>query len=847
MPTSQMSASFLPRQPLSRDSQDSPAWAQCSQSRLHLPALVTVQLFLAALALVAIPSTAAIAAAPEFSAAEIEHFEKQIRPLLHRHCYECHSGESKTLHASLRVDRRESLAAGGDSGPALLPGKPEESLLIQVLRYDGDIQMPPQGKLSKAEIRLLTEWVRDGAPFPASAADAGSGPRQVDIEQGRKFWSFQPLQTGDLPPLKSHDGGLAEWPRSRMDHFVLAKLQEQGLRPSPPAERGTLARRLAFDLTGLPPTPEQVRALAADDSPEAVERYVEQLLESPAYGERWARHWLDLARYTDVTASWLNKTGQAHLYRDWVVEALNEDLPYDEFVRRQLAADHLDVPPDQLRALGLLGLSPTYWKELKLPAEIIKVIVADEWEERVDVVSRTFLGLTVACARCHDHKFDPITTQDFYALAGVFASSRIVERPLIGEEAFAPVRKARAAVESLEKELAALEKQKPQPPKAEPNAAAQETAKAQEAYQKALAEHEGEAQQLRQRIAQWKQTPDYNAAMAHVVSDESLYVVRAGKTMDSGTKLDYRPGPRDLPVFIRGNPNRPGEITPRRYIEVLSESEPEPFSHGSGRLDLALAITQQSAPLAARVMVNRIWLEHFGRGLVETPSNFGQLGARPSHPALLDDLAQRFIEHHWSLKWLHQEIVTSATYLQASDARDEALAVDPDNRWLWRMNRRRLPLEPWRDAMLSATGELDRRLGGEGLKIDDPKNDRRTLYASVHRRDMPQTLQIHDFPAPIAHSPRRVPTVTPLQGLFVLNSPFMQQRAAALPLQLESLETLPERVDALYWKLFSRGAEPEEIEVAKAFLGDQHADLRGEKWQQYAHALLGCNEFQFVD
>ena len=793
-----------------------------------------------------VPTVALSAESPRFSTAQLEHFEKHIRPLLHKHCYECHSAAAKTLHGSLRVDRREALAKGGDSGPAFLPGKPDESLLIQVLRYDGDIQMPPKGKLAESEIQQLAEWVREGAPFPA-AAPVESGGREFSIEEGRKFWSFQPLATHQ-PPV-SDNPALQAWPRSRTDQFVLAAMQDHGLTPSPQAERATLARRLAFDLTGLPPTPEQVRALVDDSSPKAIDRYVERLLDSPAYGERWARHWLDLARYTDVTASWLNETGQAHLYRDWVVEALNEDLPYDEFVRRQLAADHLDLPPDQVRALGLLGLSPTYWKELKLPAEIIKVIVADEWEERVDVVSRTFLGLTVACARCHDHKFDPITTKDYYALAGVFASSRIVERPLIAEEAFAPVREAREAVERLEKELAAWEKKKPKPPakSAAKPTAGDATADQAESYETALAKHEAKAKELRQQIAEYKQTPNYDTPMAHVVSDESLHVLRAGKTMDSGAKLDYRKEPRDLPVFIRGNPNRSGELTPRRYLEVLCDGEPTPFTKGSGRLELAQAITTQSAALTARVMVNRIWLEHFGRGLVETPSNFGQLGARPSHPKLLDDLAQRFMDHGWSLKWLHQEIVTSATYLQSSEAREDAIALDADNRWLWRMNRRRLALEPWRDAMLAVTGELDRTMGGAGLKIDDLKNDRRTLYASVHRRDMPQTLQIHDFPAPIAHSPRRVATVTPLQGLFVLNSPFLQQRAAALPLRFESLGSLPERVDAIYWTMFGRPADSGEIELAASFLGDQHADLRSERWRQYAHVLLGCNEFQFVD
>ena len=789
---------------------------------------------------------------PEFSAAEIEHFERHVRPLLHKHCYECHSGEAKTLHGSLRVDGRQHLLRGGDTGPAVIAGKPAASLLISAIQYDGDIQMPPEGKLSEQQIAVLVEWVSRGAPFPGGEAQQ-DGPRKVDIAEGRKFWSFQPLHPSPQPPNSPHPNPPSPanpkertWARNRIDGFVQARLREHGLKPSPMADRATLARRLTFDLTGLPPTPEAIQQFAADESPRAIERFVEQLLANPAYGERWGRHWLDLARYTDVTATWLNKTGQAHLYRDWVVQALNDDVPYDDFVRRQLATDYLEhTGPEDLPALGLLGLSPTYWKELKLPAEIIKVIVADEWEERVDVVSRTFLGLTVACARCHDHKFDPITTRDYYALAGVFASCRITEKPLIDEKLYAPAKAARETWEQRKKDLAALQKKKPQPPK---KAGEKEPSEAEQAkYEEAIGKHKEQVATITKQLQELRKTPHFDAPLAHVVADESLYVVRAGKTMDSGAKLDYRPESRDLPVFIRGNPNRHGEIVPRRYLEVLSGDSPLELRTGSGRLDLANAITQQSAPLAARVIVNRIWLEHFGRGIVETPSNFGQLGARPSHPGLLDDLAARFIQNGWSLKWLHREIVTSATYLQSSVSREAELENDPDNRWLWRMNRRRLMFEPWRDAMLSATGELDRSLGGPAQKVDDPSNVRRTLYASIHRRDMPQMLQIHDFPAPIAHSPRRVSTITPLQGLYVLNSDFIQLRAEKLSLQFEKLPTLAARVDAMHWRLLGRSATQQEQELAKEFLGEQAADLGSEAWRQYSQAMLGCNEFLFID
>ncbi|MCA9174853.1 MAG: PSD1 domain-containing protein [Planctomycetales bacterium] len=789
----------------------------------------------------------------ETAEADLEYFERSVRPLLHKHCYECHSAESKTLQGGLMLDSREALLRGGDSGPALVAGKPDESLLVTVLHYNNDdIQMPPRGKLSTSEIAAITEWVRRGAPLPDHGA-SDTAPRAVDIEAGRRFWSFQPL--GHYEPPQDDTG----WSANRVDRFVLAAMREQGLSPSPEADRRTLIRRLAFDLTGLPPTPEEVREFVADDSPQALERLVQRLLDSPAYGERWGRQWLDLARYTDATASWLNGTGQAHLYRDWVVQALNDDLPYDEFVRRQLATDCLEhTGPGDLPALGFLGLSPTYWKELKLPAEIIKVIVADEWEERVDVVSRTFLGLTVACARCHDHKFDPITTRDYYALAGVFASTRMSEKPLIPASAYEPARLARVEVERLAAQLATLKKQAPKatpPAKLDPAMPLppleEDPARALAAQQ---AVHAERVAGLEAKIAELKKTEHYDAPLAHVVMDESLYVVRAGETMDSGTKLEYRSGARDLPLFIRGNPNRTGEVIPRRYLEVLSAPEAEGFRHGSGRLELAEAITRQSAPLAARVIVNRIWLGHFGRGLVETPSNFGQLGARPSHPQLLDDLAERLIANGWSLKWLHRELVLSSTYRQSSAGRAEGLKTDPDNRWLWRMNRRRLDFESWRDSMLQASGELDRALGGAATKVDDPANVRRTLYSAVHRREMPQMLQIHDFPAPIAHSPMRVATTTPLQGLYVLNSEFVGQRARKLPLRVlaeqpgeQPAEELPAAIDRLYHVLYQRGATAAEQQLARDYLGADASDPQSKAWRQYAQALLGSNEFLFVD
>lgn len=760
------------------------------------------------------------AAKPKHSARDIEFFEKKIRPLLHKRCYTCHASTSKKLRGGLRLDTRKGLLAGGHSGKVIVAGQPDKSALIHAVRYGADSsQMPPAGKLPAAEIALLEAWVKRGAPFPASSKPATEG---IDFEAGRKFWSFQPLKRRSAVQVADR-----RHVRNRIDEFVLAQLQKRKLKPSASASRRVLIRRLSFDLTGLPPTPEEIDRFLKDRSPDAYEQLIERLLASPQYGERWARYWLDLARYTDASATWLDSTAQAYFYRDWVTRALNEDLPYNEFVMRQLATDKLShTGPRDIAALGFLGLSPTYWKELKLPSEIIKVIVADEWEERIDTVSRTFLGLTVACARCHDHKFDPISTEDYYALAGVFASTRMTERPLIPAKEYAPVARAKAEVKKLTAQIKKLKAKKPRPQ-----------------------DYAGQLRKLQARIKQIESsTPNYRTMLANAVKDESLYVRRAGKTPQSGTRLEYKSQPRDLRLFVRGNPNKLGPVIPRRFLRVLSKGKPEPFQQGSGRLELAKAIVNDAGPLAARVIVNRIWLAHFGRGLVDTPSNFGTQGTLPSHPDLLEDLTARFVENGWSLKWLHREIVLSATYRQKSRVADasggKAQIVDPENRWLWRMNRRRLDVEAWRDAMLACSGQLKTAIGGRSVKLDGRTNHRRTLYGTIHRREMPAMLRLHDFPDPTAHSPRRVATTTSLQALFVLNSPLLSTQSAALAkrLQRERPGDVTDQIQRAYQLLFGREATAAEVSLGREFLS-----AGGTAWPHYAQVLLGSNEFLFVD
>jgi hypothetical protein len=634
-------------------------------------------------------------------------------------------------------------------------------------------------------------------------AKKAEGPKPVP-------WSFAPLKRTALPKVKD-----VAWPKTRIDYFILAKMEAAGLKPAPRAEDRLLQRRLAFDLTGLPP--QDGSQFAVRSSRLEWSQAVDETLRSPHYGERWARHWLDLARYVDQTPDWLDSTKYSYLYRDWVVQALNEDMPYDRFVVRQLATDFLpECGPQDRVALGFIGLSPTYFKELQLPPEIIKTTVADEWEEHVDAIGRTFLGLTLACARCHDHKSDPITAQDYYALAGVFASVKLSELPTMTDEFWKPVEKARAAVASLEKQIKELAKKKP----------------------KDLKEQTAAMQAKIDAIK--TSTPHYNMQMANAVEEAALFVVN--KEKEHGTKLDYKMGmARDLELMKRGNPNDLGETVPRRFLSAFPSKTglPRKFNTGSGRLELAQAIVEDAAPLTARVIVNRVWKHHFGRGLVDTPSEFGNLGEAPTHPELLDDLAGRFMEHGWSLKWLHREILNSATWQQSSVAA-ESEKLDPENKLYSRMLRRRLDWEAWRDAILSATGQLDLKMGGPASAISDVKNLRRSLYGASDRQDMDPMLRIHDVPDPGAHNPWRTETITPLQGLFALNSPFMLEQGAIL-----GRWAMNRSADEVYARLFGRQPTQRESEVAKAFVSGSGADAA--VWSQYAQALLAGNEMLFVD
>lgn len=734
-------------------------------------------------------------------------FERRVRPVLAQRCYSCHSAAAGKKKGGLVLDGRSSILKGGASGPAVRPGRPEDSLLVQAIRHDDpSLQMPPSGKLPDHEIADIIAWVRQGAVVPeTTSVKAGR-------DQTRKHWAFQPLAESPAPVIKR-----AAWVRQPIDRWILAELENKGLEPSPEAPPRELLRRVTFDLIGLPPAPEEIDAFERD--PASYPQVVERLLASPHYGERWARTWLDLVRYCDRRESWADTGGQPYLYRDWVVQALNEDMPYDRFVRLQLAADQEPTArPGDIAALGFVGLSPSYWKELKLDKNVIRGVVAEEWEERIGTFSATFLGLTVACARCHDHKHDPITMADYYALAGVFASTRETARSLLPPGQIERLAPARAELGRLATSLKEIEKLK--------------TVEA-EARRGVL---EDDRRWLKGRY------PDLDRPLAVAVEDASLHVVADGPHR---TKLVYDAGKaQDVAMQMRGNPAQEGPVVPRRFLSVFSKGEP--FHQGSGRLELAKALFADASPLTARVMVNRVWKHHFGRGLVDTPSDFGLHGDRPSHPELLEHLARRFIAGGWSLRALHREIVLSSSYRQSSQVSELAAKVDPDNRLLGRMSRRRLDAEAWRDAMLAVTGALDPAVGGAPTDLGDAGNRRRTLYGLVVRRELHDFLRLHDVPDPTTHSANRVPTTTPLQQLFTLNSPMMQRHAELFATRLtKDASDTDSRIRQAYRLAYGRLPTATQIGVARAFLKTEGPADRA--WRDFAHVILASNEFQFVD
>jgi hypothetical protein len=928
-----------------------------------------------------------------------DFFEKKIRPILVQHCYPCHSKQSNKQRGGLLLDSRAGLLEGGDNGPAIVPGKPADSLLLKAIKHTSPkLKMPRDGKLAPEAIADLEHWITIGAPDPRTQKVVVKG---IDFEAAKKHWSYQPIRQPGVPAVKNKT-----WVPTPIDAFILAKLEEKNLGPSAPADSRTLLRRLYFDLIGLPPTPDEVEEFVAAwetagakaasggdpslarragvrEQERVWERVVDRLLRSPNYGERWGRHWLDVARYADTKDGVLmfgddRVRPYAYTYRDYVIRAFNEDTPFNRFVEEQLAADQIEpkVEPWRLGAMGFLTLGRQYDNNIH-----------DVIDDRIDTVSRGFLGLTVSCARCHDHKYDAIPTADYYSLYGVFANCetplelpladraedcktlseyekqagphrqklqqmvdsqyalltetarqrvgdylvrvatsepdlaetaiyflslaptdlrpplvhrwrRFLEQPSCSDDpVFGPWPElmklgdatyavdAAAVIDRWKKKpafnplvLDALQASKP----------ANKTAVARAYGQLLRSVHEqtkgkpasAPQQQLLEKLTS-KQSPCY-FPKAHTW----LYMSRGEKDAYGSMRIQFdkialklaNAPPRAMVlqdaadlveprIFLRGNPAVAGATVPRQFLRILAGEKRQPFTQGSGRLELARAIASPDNPLTSRVLVNRVWMHHFGEPLVSSPSDFGTRSTPPSHPELLDWLAWTFMQEGWSLKKLHRHIVMSAAYRQASFDRSEARKIDPENRLYWRAHRRRLDLEAMRDTLLVVAGRLDRTMGGRHVDIvNDPKNARRTVYGLVDRQSLPGLFRAFDFAVPDQSVERRPMTTVPQQALFGLNSPFLAEQAKALAARTAKLGGEP-RVRELYRLVYARNPEPAEIQAGLRFVEGAMPPpgrVNGEPekagvsmppqqrsqltpWQQYAQVLLLTNELMFVD
>ena len=862
----------------------------------------------------ALPS---MAAEPDYS-----HFENKIRPVLVEQCQSCHSetaAKAGKLKGNLKLDTREGLLKGGDNGPAIVAGKPGESLLLKTLKYDGDIQMPPTGKLDAKIVADFEKWIAAGAPDPRMTKEASAGG--IDLAKGREFWAFR------IPQIHKAPATTNPWAKTDLDKFILAKLVEKGMKPVAAADKRTLIRRVTLDLTGLPPTSDEVDAFENDPSPEAFARVVDRLLKSKQYGERGARMWLDVARYAEDQAHTFAVTPRtnAFRYRDWVIDAFNADMPYDRFVKLQIAGDLMAAedldPTTKIAGLGFLGLGAEYYKNT-----FREQAVADELDDRVDTLTRGFLGLTVSCARCHDHKFDPIPQRDYYSLAGIFNGTNLANTSLASVEETKKYADSQKAIKDGDDKVKAMlaEGAKKAVTAATPDAAkyvvaaqkviadkkktkamAEDLAKAEklnryflDRWVKAL-EASGDSQPLAplKEFAQPKPDLDgFTKKMTDAVKairdgkptgDQAVFVkafltdaaapffvppadaektlaeeadktklVELRATLDAAKKAAPTAPPTAavltgagtaMKVFIRGNPLKFGDLASKGFLQVLGDATAP--AKDFTRLDLANSIASKTNPLTARVIVNRVWQAHFGRGLVSTPSNFGKLGGPPSHPELLDTLAVGFMEHGWSLKWLHRQIVLSATY-QLSSANDQAnAAIDGDNTYLWKSTRHRLDIEQWRDGLLSVAGHLDPTAGGPTYNLADANNKRRTVYAKISRHELDGLLRLFDFPDANVTADKRTSTTVPQQQLFALNSEFMTIQAKAFAARIEKAASDDgERVKAAYRMAYQRTPSDKELSLGTKFTATKAnpAD-KLTRWQQYAQILLASNELMYVD
>jgi hypothetical protein len=886
----------------------------------------------------------------------VKFFNEKIQPILTASCYKCHSEAEGKSKGGLTLDTREALRRGGDSGPAIKAGAPEVSLLIKAVEYkDPDMQMPPKstgGKLPDADIALLKEWVKMGAPDPRSGAAKAIAAKLSGLtDKARSHWSFQPVKKPAVPRIQN-----ASWCLTPVDAFIMQKIEEKGLVASPFAEKETLIRRAYFDLIGLPPTPAQIDAFEKDTSPQAFAKVVEGLLASPHYGERWGRFWLDTARYADTVGGDRNNNDKddyrypyAWTFRDWVVNALNQDMPYDQFIVHQLAADLVpNNDPKNAAALGFITVGERFNNN------------NDLINDRIDVVSKGFLGLTVSCARCHDHMFDPIPTKDYYALHGVFRSIyEPDEKPMLNKPDPAKLKEFEAKIaeyeegdrktyfdvledgarqfrqkasayltaarlggsnneeklkqrekliedEKLDEQLANYARnrmrandrvwgplhafldmaegdydflghkkvdevvkgagKKYNPYIAEKFRGFKLTSIEQvlEVYGKTFEEMDAkceEAMKAARKVEKGKPTEidrdllELAGGIFRVHTADQLDTERVRDAVEAWPlrmrnkgrynfaainelKLTHdgapakamvvadRKDPRDSAVFVRGQSETPGETVPRGFLEVLSPGGKRmAFTKGSGRLELAQAVANKDNPLTARVIVNRVWLYHFGEGFVRTPDDLGTQAEKPSHPELIDYLAHWFVnEGKWSLKNLHRMIMLSKVYQIRSYAVKANEDIDPDNRYLWRANVRRLDFEAMRDSLLVMSGKLDRTLNGQPVNLtDEPYSFRRSIYGYIDRGNLPELMAHFDFSDPHMTNSKRTTTIVPQQALFLMNSPFtvdVARRIIARP-EVKNAPDDIRRVHSIYKIVFSRLPKPHEVKTAFDFLREE--------------------------
>lgn len=788
---------------------------------------------------------------------QIQFFESKIRPLLIKHCYDCHGPDEQ--ESGLRVDTFKDIVKGGKAGPLLVPGKPEQSILITAVKYQSsDLQMPPDEKLSKQEIADLTTWVKIGAPYPnadLSLLRKTNNKEKFDLAKEREFWSFQKVKKPAVPAVKNK-----AWVKNPIDQFVLHKLEQANIPPAKPADKRTLIRRTTFDLTGLPPTPAEIDDFLNDHSPQAFEKVVDRLLDSPHYGEHWARHWLDIARYADSNGLDENVAyGTAWKYRDYVVGALNKDKPYDLFLKEQLAGDLLGPAKDvaerneRLIATGFLLLGPKVLAEVdetKMEMDII--------DEQINTIGVSLMGMTLGCARCHDHKFDPISAYDYYGIAGILKSTKIMEHytkiarwhenSLATDAELKEQADWDQKIKAEETKVAALVKSENERLKTEGGKDFKLPAKPEPSYSK---DAQAQLKTIRAKVASLKkERPEVPTALG--ASEREV---------------------KDLPIHIRGSHLTLGETVPRHVPVVLNHQKPKPFSKKqSGRLEFAEWLVSRDHPLASRVIANRIWRWHFGKGIVATPDNFGRLGAKPTNQPLLDWMAADLMDQGWSLKKLHRMILLSNTWQMSSEFNEKAAAVDPDNLLMWRADLRRLDAESIRDSILAVSDGLDTSLGGSLLTVGNREFvfnheskdgvtydfNRRSIYLPVIRNHLFGMFMLFDYSdASVLNGNRSSTTVAP-QALFLLNSHLVEDASQRMADQILSQTALSPRQKVQELILKTYGRLPSEMELNKSlqFLEEMEQELESEEsdsqkriqrsWQVFCQSVLGSSEFIYL-